>query len=265
MNAQQIGLSHPLVKHLLRLRHDQAPDRFVADGLWAHEIILDAGTPVDVLLCCPETIHSPEARRLADRLAERAERAYRISARTLERISERDRPDGLVSIARLPAWDAGRLALGESALVLVADGIENPGNLGTLIRTLDACAADCLLLTNRRTRPSNPKVFRASHGMSLKIPVFDFDEPFDAVNWLQQRSFTVYLADADAATSYKAGSYAGRTAFVVGNERYGISEAWRRPGHQPIRIPMLGTADSLNAAISASILLYEARAAKDGW
>ena len=87
----------------------------------------------------------------------------------------------------------------------------------------------------------------------------------DAAAWLTGHGCTVYLADTDQSVSYRAADYGGRTALVVGSERYGISPAWYQPGFRRIGIPMLGSADSLNVAISASVLLYEARARKDGW
>jgi TrmH family RNA methyltransferase len=268
MELQQIGTQHPTIKRILDIQRNTAPNRdalFVAEGLWAHEAVLDAGVPVEVFLWCPEVPHSDHVDRLAERVAAQAVRSYRIGPRTLGRVADRDEPDGLVSIARLPRWDLDNLPLGNSALVLVADGVEIPGNLGTLIRTLDGCQADCLLLTNRRTRLTHPKVLRASQGTSLRVPVADFAEPDDAIAWLATRGFTVYLADTDDAVGYRSTRFARRTALVVGSERYGIAKAWYQHGFARVAVPMLGTADSLNVSVCASILLYEARAQLDGW
>ena len=145
------------------------------------------------------------------------------------------------------------------------DGIEIPGNLGTLIRTADACAADCLVLTNRRTRLTHPKVLRSSQGMSVRVPAVEFDEVTDAIAWLGRHGFTVYLADTEGSENYRSGDYGGRTALVVGSERYGISPPWHAGGFRRVGIPMLGSADSLNVAVSAAVLLYEARAQMSKW
>jgi len=268
MDLQQIGVQHPIVKRILDIARNTASNRaglFVAEGLWAHEAVLEAGVPVEVFLWCPEIPHSDQVERLADQLASKAARSYRIGPRTLARIAERDAPDGLVCIAQLPRWDFDALPLGGSALALVADGVEIPGNLGTLIRTLDACRADCLLLTNRRTRLTHPKVLRASQGTSLRVPVADFADPEDALDWLQRNDFTVYLADTDEAVPYRSTRFARRSVLVVGSERYGISKAWYGKGFARVSVPMLGVADSLNVSVCASILLYEARAQLDGW
>jgi TrmH family RNA methyltransferase len=207
----------------------------------------------------------------SEQLVARARRAYRISAKTLRYLAERPNPDGLISIARLPDTDPDAVTFeggregGDQALILVIDGIEIPGNLGTLIRTADACAADCLVLTNRRTRLTHPKVLRSSQGMSIRVPALDFDEVADAISWLDSRGFTVYLADTDDSSNYRSCDYAGRTALVVGSERYGISAPWHAAGFRRIGIPMLGSADSLNVAVSAAVLLYEARAQMSKW
>ena len=98
--------------------------------------------------------------------------------------------------------------------MLVADAMEIPGNLGTLIRTLDACAADCLVLTSKRTRLTHPKVLRSSQGMNMKVPLVEFAEIGDAIGWLPPGPFTVYLADTDDSISYRQADFGGRTALV---------------------------------------------------
>lgn len=268
MDFQPIGAQHPRIKQLLALQTNQTPNRhqrFVAEGLWAHEVLIDAGTRIDTFLVCPDALRSDMARAIVAPLAERAAHSYQISRRTLERISERDSPDGLVSVADMPRWEPDALTFGEPALALVADAVEIPGNLGTLIRTMDGCLADVLVLTNRRTRMTHPKVFRGSHGMSVRLPYVDFEQPDDAAKWLQEKGFSLYLADTGGADNYRAARYARRSALVVGNERYGISTPWYSYGATAVTIPMLGNADSLNVSISASVLLYEMRAQLSGW
>src|SRR5947207_12776332 len=136
MELQQIGTQHPPVQRILDIQRNTAPTRdalFVAEGLWAHEAVLDAGVPVEVFLWCPEVPHSDHVDRLAERLAALAVRSYRIGPRTLGRVADRDGPDGLVSIGRLPRWGLGGLPTGDSALAMGAVGVESPRNLGTLI------------------------------------------------------------------------------------------------------------------------------------
>jgi TrmH family RNA methyltransferase len=268
MDLQPIGVHHPRIKQVLDLQRNAVPNGqqlFVAEGLWAHNAVLAAQAPIHCFLYCPEAGYSDETRTRAAQLVDRATQAYRVSEKTFARMSERDRPDGLISVTQLPHWTPATVPVNEDGLVLVADGLEIPGNLGTLIRTLDACRADCLVLTNRRTRLTHPKVFRGSHGATLTVPAVEFDEPAAAIKWLHSLDCAVYLADTDDAVCYRSVDYGGRTAIVVGSERFGIAPQWYEHGFGRISVPMLGRGDSLNVAVSASVLLYEARAHKDRW
>jgi len=267
-NLQQIGLQHPRIRQVRHVINNTAPNHrhlLVAEGLWAHNVVLDLGAAIDTFLWCPEAAYSDEARSRSAAIAARARAAYRISPSVLARVCERERPDGLVSLVALPSWDADAVPLRPDALVLVADAIEIPGNLGTLLRTLDACGADCLVLTNRRTRLSHPKVFRGSRGMNLRVPTIEFASPDLAAAWLRARGFAVHLATTGRdARDYGSVPFHGRTAVVVGNERYGISRPWFTYGFAEVTVPMQGLADSLNVSVSASILLYEIRRCQRG-
>ncbi len=269
MKLQHIGVSHPRVRQVMSIRKNSAPNPrrlLIAEGLWAHNLLLRTGTEVETFFWCPEAAHGDEARLRAEQVAAVSRSAYQISAKTLERVSERDKPDGLLSLAALRRWAPDDIRFGPSALVLVADGMEIPGNLGTLIRTADACRADCIVLTNRRTRLTHPKVFRASQGMVLTVPIVEFDRPQDAAGWLRRGEFDVYLADTSEAKNDRTFGYGGRrVAFVLGAERYGIPKAWYGPDAKRVFVPMLGRADSLNVSVSAAVLLYEARAQQENW
>jgi TrmH family RNA methyltransferase len=145
--------------------------------------------------------------------------------------------------------------------VLGADGIEYAGNLGTLVRTADAAGADGLVLTNATCRLTHPKVFEASRGTVLTLPVLTYASVADARRDLAQGGFTVYVADPAAAVEYLDVDYAHqKAAIVVGSEGEGVAPEWRTPDLTRVSIPMRGRADSLNVAASASILLFDARA-----
>ena len=268
MDFQQIGLKHPAAEKIRDIQNNRIPNPrrlFVAEGLFEHNILLQYGVDVDTFFWCPEAAYSAEAQKRSAEVAAKARRAYRISEKPLARLAERPNPDGLLSLAEMPQWGPETVRLGNDSLVLVTDAVEIPGNLGTLLRTLDACEATCLVMTNRRTRMTHPKVLRSSQGMSIKVPSFEFEEVSDAISWLKRNRFTTYIADTDESVNYRRADYRGRTALVVGSERYGVSQPYYDAGFPRIGIPMLGAADSLNVAISASVMLYEARARKSRW
>lgn len=184
LDARPIGPQHPRIRELLALRKDASAGRIMVEGGWEHDQLLDTPTTIDTFFYCPEAGDARTA-DVAARVAARATEAYRISEKLLARLTRRGRPDGLISIARLPVWQPDDFSFDESSLVLVADGVEYAGNLGTLIRTVDACRADCLVLTSRRARLTHPTVYAASRGMVLTTPVLEFDAIPDAAEWLR--------------------------------------------------------------------------------
>jgi TrmH family RNA methyltransferase len=261
-----VGAAHDDVRRYSRARRNVLPraDHVTAvAGGWAHEVVLRSEAPVEVVLWCPGERRHPGLEATAAAIAARTTRAFRISERTLGRLQPDASAPALLSVVRLPRWEPQRVLTGDAGLVLVADGIEYAGNLGTLVRTADACAADALLLTRATARVTHPKAFAASRGMVLTTPVLTYPSIARARSDLAAAGFTAYVADPAGATSYRsAGLGHGRTAVVVGSEGDGVGEEWRH-GLTRVSIPMLGRADSLNVAASAAVLLFEARAALD--
>jgi TrmH family RNA methyltransferase len=259
------GAAHDVVRRYSRARRNLLPRgehvAAVAGG-WAHEAVLDSDATLDAVLWCPGERRHPTLEATAAAVATRACLAVRVTARTLSRIHPGQTAPALLSVVRLPHWPL-RLDPRRAGLVLVADGIEYAGNLGTLIRTADACAVDALVLTRATARVTHPRVFVASRGTVLTTPVVEYAEVASARADLAAAGFTTYVADPAGATPYRhAGLGHGPTAVVVGSEGDGVAEEWRS-GLTRVSIPMRGRADSLNVATSAAVLLFEARAALD--
>jgi len=260
------GPSHDAVRRYSRARRNLLPrsDLVVAaSGRWAHEAVLDAGGSVEVALWCPGERVVPDLQQVAEEVADRADRALRVSERTLARLQPDTSAPGLLSLVRLPRWKPEDVLSSHARLVLVADGIEYAGNLGTLVRTADACAADALVLTGATARITHPKAFVASRGTVLTTPVLEYPDVESARSDLATAGFATYVADPGGTVPYReAGLGSGPTAVVVGSEGDGVAAEWRR-GLTRVSIPMLGRADSLNVATSAAVLLFEARARWD--
>ncbi|MGC4109218.1 MAG: TrmH family RNA methyltransferase [Nocardioides sp.] len=268
---QAVGRSHDDVRRYSRGRRNLLPradNVITVVGAWAHEVLLGTDAVVDVSLWCPGDTASARSGDaglddLAARVVARAQRAFRVSPRVLAALQPDVTAPALVSLVRLPDWSSAVVLTQQARLVLVADGIEYAGNLGTLVRTADACAADALVLTRATARVTHPKVFAASRGTVLTTPVLTYPTVAEARVALASAGFTAYVADPAGTTRYRdAGLGSGRTAVVVGSEGDGVSEEWRH-GLTRVAIPMRGRADSLNVAVSAAVLLFEARARLD--
>jgi TrmH family RNA methyltransferase len=149
------------------------------------------------------------------------------------------------------------LRLPPAPLLVVAEAIEKPGNLGTILRSADAAGAHAVIVCDRCTDINNPNVVRASIGTLFSLPVVEAAGD-EALDWLAGRSIRTVAASPHAAALYTEADLAGGVAIVLGTEQYGLSERWMRRADLTVRIPMLGQADSLNVASAATLLLYEA-------
>jgi TrmH family RNA methyltransferase len=246
------GPSHEAARLYSRARRNLLPrdERLVAvSGRWQHELLHRSGIRPVVTLCCGAAPLAP------------AEATYEASPRTLARLHPGLAPPALLSVVRLPRWRPADVLRPDARLVLVADGIEYAGNLGTLLRTADAAGASGVVLTNATARVSHPKVFEASRGTVLTMPVIEYADVGAAKRDLAAAGFSAYVADPAASVDYRVvGDQQRKVAIVVGSEGDGVAAEWRTPDLTRVLIPMRGRADSLNVAVAASILLFEAAA-----
>jgi len=255
-----IGPKHPAVQQYLAIQNNSKPNPqrlIVLDGLWEVESALDAGLPIVAVLHAPERFRGNRATDVRDRAESVAAESFEISGRLADRLSDRDTSDGLAAIALSKQWALADVEpLAERSLVVVLDGLEVMGNVGTAIRSAQASGASAVLLTNRRVRLTHPRLIHASMAASLTMPIVDcsIDEASD---WLRRHQFQILGTDTDAPTSYKSIEYGPRTALVLGSERYGIHKDWNGKTDGAVAIPMAGGVDSLNVANAATILLFE--------
>ncbi len=166
-------------------------------------------------------------------------------------VSATETAQGVLALVRPPAWPPDRLFEGR-ALVVVLDGIQDPGNAGAIVRAAEAFSATGVLFLKGAVNPYNPKAIRASAGSVFRIPIVSGAEP----RILAGRPVDVYAAEAGLGRDPAAVDLRRPCAIVIGSEAHGVGGAFRSAC--PLRIPVSGV-ESLNAAVAAGILLYEAR------
>ena len=260
-NFLPIGEQNPKIKQIKGVISNTKPNPhklFVAEGIWMLSMCEKFHTPIDSLILCPEHIRTPEAAALAEKIAARTAELYTVSAKTYEKISERGQPDGLLALAQLPRHELSDFHPKNDAVLLILDGVEIPGNIGTMLRMADGAGVDGVFLCNRKARLTHPKLIKGSQGAILSVPFFEFEAVAACREWLDKNKFTVYLADTRAKLFYYDEPFGKKTALVMGSERYGISREWYDGTYQMIAIPMEGSCDSLNVGVAATVLAYEA-------
>lgn len=261
LNFQPIGEGNGRIKRVKGILSNSKPNPeklFVAEGIWLASMCLRFGTHIDSLIVCPEYVRTPEVADLIQKLCSRTDARFSVSAKTYEKISEKGQPDGIMALAALPQRAISDFVPPQRAVVLVIDGVEIPGNAGTMLRMADGAGADAVFFCNRKVRMTHPKLIKSSQGAVLTVPVYEFASAGQCMAWLKKFGFIVYLADTRADKFYYDEPFGRNTALVVGSERYGISREWYDGEYSMIAIPMLGKCDSLNVGVAATVLTYEA-------
>lgn len=255
------SLANPRVKAVASLRDRRERDRAgltLVDGARELRRALDAGVEVVEAYVCESLLAGPDARAVLDRLRAGGSILQPTSEAVFGKLAFGERAEGLLAVVRIPSLELADLALPERPLVVVVEAVEKPGNLGAILRSADGAGADAVIAASPRTDLFNPNAIRASAGTIFSMPL-GAGTTVETLDWLAQRGLRIVAARVDAERSYTDADLSGPLALVLGAEADGLSDAWRDPGIETVRIPMLGIADSLNVSVSASILLYEAR------
>lgn len=168
-----------------------------------------------------------------------------------------EQPQGIAALVHPPSFSSAELFSGPAPLILVLQALQDPGNVGTLLRSAEAFVANGVFLLAGTASPWNPKALRASAGSAFRVPAIHASEA-EALDLLARHNIPAIAAVARAGTPVNKAPLAGPFALLIGNEGAGLSESLLAAAARRITIPMLGNIESLNAAIAGSLLLYEA-------
>lgn len=262
------SVTNPRVKSVaaLQRKRGRSGTLIVIEGTREVARALDSGiNPVEAYYC-PAIAETSFLRDLLARLEESGAAICNVTQRVYEKLAYRKSTEGIVIVAERPLSGLGQLDQVENPLYIVADSIEKPGNLGAIFRSADGAGVSGIIVTGAGTDIFNPNTVRASLGTVFSIPSAE-GSPREVIEYLEEKKITIIKASPAADLLYWEMDLAVPCAFVLGAEDTGISEEWQEASGTSVRIPMSGTADSLNVSASAAILTYEAlrqRAAKQG-
>lgn len=248
------------IKEVLVLRDRKARDASgstVIDGIREVEAALQAGIPFQKVYLCPELFERKEAAALAVRLFKQKVSVLETSKPVFEKIAFGERLEGIVAIVRQPDVSLNNFKPAENPLLVIAEGVEKPGNLGAILRTCDAAGVDGLIVCDGRTDVYNPNVIRASLGAVFTVPVASCTNE-QAFDFLKARKIQTVGTFPDAKSSYHENDYSKASAIILGSEQEGLSAFWRDHTDVKVTIPMSGSVNSLNVSATAAIVIYEA-------
>jgi RNA methyltransferase, TrmH family len=253
------SLQNPKVKlarNLMKRRAREKEQLFLIEGFRELSRAHSKSFPIQTLFFCKELFLGESELVLIESIKAAGAHVLEVSEKVFTALSYRDRPDGLLAIAPQRHLTLDDLPQKDKALYVLAEAIEKPGNLGTILRTADGCGADGVIVCDRCTDVFNPNVVRSSVGTLFTQPVVETSSE-KAYVWLKKQHVHVVAATPHAKELYTHALYNQSVAIAVGTEQYGLSDFWMEKADIQVKIPMLGVADSLNVSIATSLILYE--------
>ncbi len=248
------SLQNPRVKHIVKLRDDKRQRRkdglMLVEGMDEIQLALAAGYQPQTLLSAPELA----TRQISGTKAE----TLTVNRGVFEKLSYRENPDGWLGVFPIPQQTLTDLKLSEAPLVIIAESVEKPGNLGAILRTADAAGVDAVLVCEPRVDLWNPNVVRASRGTAFSVPTVECNNA-SALEWLKTRSIRILAATPSAQIIYSDFDLQGPIAIAVGTEDTGLTDFWMSNAEVKVKIPMTGIVNSLNVSVATALIVYEAR------
>ena len=255
---QITSVQNPYIKSLLQLQ-DKAKVRrqtgtFIIEGKREILLAVTGGYKLETVLYMPEFVDIDDV--CAYRLL--GIEQIEISKDVYQKLAYRDTTEGIITIAKVKSLSLKDLKLSENPLILIAESLEKPGNVGAILRTADAANVDAVIIANPKSDLYNPNVVRSSVGclFTNQIATGSTEE---VIAFLKENKINFYSATLQNSTSYHTQDYTKPTALVVGTEATGLTQPWRDEATQNIIIPMQGEIDSMNVSVAAAVLLFEAK------
>ncbi|WP_249716582.1 RNA methyltransferase [Paenibacillus sp. J31TS4] len=256
-NIQELtSVNNPKIKQwaqLLTRKGREAQGKYLLEGTHLVQEALQAGAPVEAILFQVDKGLPPELAGLAHGTAE----WYAVPEPVLAKCSETKTPQGIVAVVAKAGSGAEAWLYAEDALVVAVDGVQDPGNLGTIIRAADAAGATGVVLGAGTVDLYSPKTVRATMGSLFHVPVVSADLPALLAE-AGRRGIRTVTARLDAKQTIYEADLAGPVWLILGNEGAGVSAEAAALATDSVLIPMRGQSESLNVAMAATVLLYEA-------
>lgn len=249
-----------LLRRARAVRDGKVAEAIFIEGLRLCEEALRSGLPIEAVIFSEEIAHKDKAARLIKELSPVCNRLASVSEKLLASISYTKTPQGLVLLAARPAMDEASFKSTQPAspLLVVLHGINNPVNVGAILRTAEAAGASGAITTQGTSDPFSPKALRGAMGSAFRLPIWTGATYAAVLSWCAERRIETVCADVEGETAYTALDWTTPTALVMGSESTGLTAEEASAATRVVAISMRGKVESLNVGVAAAILLYEA-------
>ncbi|MCZ7542897.1 MAG: RNA methyltransferase [Anaerolineae bacterium] len=253
------SLYNTQIKSVVKLRRPQERNRLgktIIEGYRGLRCAIDSGYPVEMIYFCPALFLGENEFALIRRAQTAGVRAIEVAEAPFRRMASRDRPEGLIAVARQRRASLPARAPHVDGFYGIVEAIQSPGNLGAIFRSADAARVDGVIVCDPCTDSFGPEAIRASVGTAFALPVWEACTE-EAIAWCRAQGIRIVAATPHADALYTDVDMRGALAIALGAEQYGLSAKWLDAADARVRIPQFGQADSLNVAVAATLLFYE--------
>ncbi len=252
------SVQNSYIKSLVQLQEKakarKQSNSFLIEGQREIKLALKGGYELITILYCNDYINNIDINKFIVNHTDIIE----ISKEVYQKLAYRDTTEGIIAIAKQKTHSLKDLKLSKNPLILIAESLEKPGNIGAILRTADAAKVDAVIIANPKTELYNPNSIRSSVGCVFTNQIA-FDSSEEVIRFLKDNGILIFSATLQDSNAYHLEDFTHPTALVVGTEATGLTALWRQESTQNINIPMSGEIDSMNVSVAAAILVFEAK------
>jgi TrmH family RNA methyltransferase len=249
-----------LLRRARAVRDGKEAASILIEGLRLCEEALSSGLNIEAVIYSEEIGRKERAAKLIERLEATSEKSASVSEKLLESVSYTKTPQGIIVLAARPVFDEKKFEARQPAapFIVVMHGINNPVNVGAVLRTAEAAGVTGVITTANSSDPFAPKALRGAMGSAFRLPIWTETNYADTVSWCRQRGIRTICADVEGRKTYTELDWRGPIALIVGPESKGLSADEVAAADETVRIPMKKPVESLNVAVATAVVLYEA-------
>ncbi len=249
-----------IIKKVRQLKTKKGRDKyneFLIEGFHLVEECIKNDAEINFIVYCDAFIIHAYNEELISFLHERNIHIYNISDQLFKLITDTETPQGILGVVKKPSFDLHHILREPKSNILILDRIQDPGNMGTILRTADASGINSVIVIKGSVDVYLSKTIRAAAGSIFRVPILYMDDPLSVIFLLKKYKKKAIATSPKAACFYYDLPLAEDVALIIGNEANGVCEEFLEQVNDVVKIPMLRNTESLNASIAASIIMYE--------
>ena len=253
------SLQNTAIKNVVKLykssRERREQQLFVIEGARELSLALQSSYIIKSVYVCRDKFSKTKYPDVLNTLPENI--VFEISSLVFDKIAYRENSDGIVALAEPKQHGLSDIEISDNPFIIILESVEKPGNLGAVLRTVDAAAADAVIVCDNQTDLYNPNIIRSGVGGLFTLPIAICNSE-EALEWLKASAINIYASELTGAMPYHEIDYNLPSAIVMGTEADGLTDFWINNAKERIKIPMRGKIDSLNVSVSTAIITFEA-------